>query len=380
MTELANPLKNLLGLDKSQLESFFAELGEKPFRAQQLLRWIHQRGVVDFDLMSDLSKSLREKLKQTCFIKPLETLGKSLSSDGTCKWLFALPEGGAIETVYIPERNRATLCISSQVGCSLNCRFCYTATQGFQRDLTSHEIIGQIWTVYHELLATNQLIDGVRPITNIVLMGMGEPLMNRSQVFPALKIMRDDLAYGFSKWRVTVSTSGVVPGIDALEDMDVALALSLHAPTDALRSDIVPLNKKYPIQEVLDACNRYVERDPRRKITMEYVMLDGVNDQPEHAKALCRILSQVPCKINLIPFNPFPGNHYTCSPMHRIEAFKKQLQNAGFVATIRKTRGQDIVAACGQLAGQVKDRTKRQSKWKSNLSQESMIPLMTQYS
>ena len=380
MQELDKPLKNLLGLDTSQLETFFAELGEKPFRAKQVLRWIHQRGVTDFDLMSDLSKSLRETLKANCCVKPLDILGKSLSSDGTCKWLFALPEGGAIETVFIPERNRATLCISSQVGCSLNCRFCYTATQGCQRDLTSHEIIGQIWTVYHELLQNEQLIDGVRPITNIVLMGMGEPLMNRSQVFPALKIMRDDLAYGFSKWRVTVSTSGVVPGIDALEDLDVALALSLHAPNDALRSEIVPLNKKYPIQEVLDACNRYVDRDPRRMITMEYVMLDGVNDKIEHAKELCRVLSKVPCKINLIPFNPFPGNHYKCSPMSRIEDFKEQLRKGGFITTIRKTRGQDIVAACGQLAGQVKDRTKRQSKWKSALPKDTIIPVMTNYS
>ncbi len=369
--------KNLLGLSLDQMKAFLTDLGEKPFRAKQILQWIHQEGVSDFDLMTNLSKPLRAKLKANCCVEALKLQMKSESSDGTVKYLFELPEGGAVETVYIPERTRATLCISSQVGCSLNCKFCYTATQGFQRDLSAAEIIGQLWAVHHDMIKANQLIDGVRPITNVVMMGMGEPLMNQAQVFPALSLMRDDLAYGLSKWRVTVSTSGVVPGIDALESLDVALALSLHAPNDELRSQIVPLNKKYNLEKVLGACRRYVQRDKRRKVTMEYVMLDGVNDSLEHARQLAKLLRSVPCKINLIPFNPFPGNHYQCTPMKRIEAFSQALQDAGYITTIRKTRGQDILGACGQLAGEVKDRTKRQAKHLASLGQKPIPQTLT---
>ncbi len=364
--------QNLLGLDREQLEAFFLSIGEKPFRARQVLQWCHTRGITDFDQMTDLSKSLREALNTFSEIKPLETLSESQSTDGTIKWLFALPEGGAVETVWIPEKERATLCISSQVGCSLNCKFCYTATQGFQRDLSSHEIISQLFTVFHTLKARNVLVDGVRPVTNIVMMGMGEPLMNIPNVFPSMKLMLDDLAYGLSKWRVTISTSGVVPGIDALGGLDIGLALSIHAPNDAIRSQIVPLNKKYPLKEVLAACQRYCDRDKRRKVTMEYVMLDGVNDQPEHARELARLLSHVPCKVNLIPFNPFPGTKYVCSSLKTMETFQTILKNSGFVATIRKTRGQDTMAACGQLAGEVKDRTKRQSRWKSSMENQAI--------
>lgn len=364
MNSVQEPVKqNILGLDRSQLEAFFQSIGEKPFRARQVLQWCHGRGVTDFEMMTDLSKSLRETLADFCVIQPLKVLKENQSSDGTIKWLFELPEGGAVETVWIPERDRATVCISSQVGCSLNCRFCFTATQGFQRDLSSHEIISQLFTVVHTLKVRGVAVDGVRPVTNVVMMGMGEPLLNIDNVFPALRLMLDDLAYGLSKWRVTVSTSGVVPGIDKLEGLDVALALSIHAPNDDLRSQIVPLNKKYPLKEVLDACKRYCARDKRRKVTMEYVMLKGVNDQPEHAKQLAKVLANVPSKVNLIPFNPFPGTDYECSSWEVIEQFQAILKKAGMVTMVRKTRGQDTMAACGQLAGQVVDRTKRQTKW-----------------
>lgn len=357
---------NLLGLDKKGLVKFLATIGEKSFRADQILKWIHAEGVADFELMTNLSKTLRRTLSEKCIIQAAEVLSEHRASDGTRKWLFNVKGGSAIETVYIPEPERATLCISSQVGCALNCRFCHTAQQGFQRNLTSAEIIGQLWYVVKTLTQEGTLKGIDRAITNVVFMGMGEPLLNFDNVVIAINIMLDDLAYGLSKRRVTVSTSGVVPAIDQLARVsDVALAVSLHAPNDELRTQIVPLNKKYPIDQLLAACNRYLgEENKRRRITMEYVMLAGVNDQPEHAHQLVKILRKVPSKVNLIPFNPFVGTHYERSSDKAIHQFQNILMAAGIVATIRKTRGDDIDAACGQLAGQVNDRTQRSQKFK----------------
>jgi len=345
-------------------------MGEKSFRAQQVLQWIHASGLDDFDAMTNLSKGCREKLKATCEIRALPVISEKIASDGTRKWLFDVGENNAIETVYIPEPKRATLCISSQVGCILNCRFCHTAQQGFQRNLTASEIIGQVWHVARQLRAEGVFVSEARTISNVVFMGMGEPLLNLDNVLSAIHIMLDDLAYGLSKRRVTVSTSGVVPGIDRLaQHSDVALALSLHAPNDPLRTQIVPLNKKYPIAEVLDACKRYLGEHSRRRITMEYVMLAGVNDQPHHARELVKILKDVPCKVNLIPFNPFVGTDYTRSSLETIEDFQEIVIEGGIVATIRKTRGDKIDAACGQLAGQVKDRTQRNEKFRARLKE-----------
>lgn len=338
---------NLLGLSRMQLERFFADLGEKPFRARQIVQWIHRRGVTAFDAMTDLSAGLRRRLSEIATIEAPPVLSEHHSSDGTVKWVVGAGRG-AVETVYIPEPGRGTLCISSQVGCMLNCTFCSTAMQGFTRNLQAWEIIGQVW------LAARRL--GEQRITNVVLMGMGEPLLNLDQVRPALELMRDDLAYGLAARRVTVSTAGVVPGIDALADgPPIALAVSLHAPNDELRSRLVPLNRKYPIAELLAACKRYLgsAKRPKQSITFEYTMIDGVNDSPALARELRRVLAHVPSKINLIPFNPFPGTPFRCSPPDRIERFQQLLREGGLIATVRKTRGDDIDAACGQLVGKV---------------------------
>ena len=354
---------NLLDFDLEGLAAFCEHLGEKRFRATQLFRWIHQRGAREFDQMSDLAKSLREKLKTSARIEGLSVLTQHESADGTIKWLFDVGNGDAVEAVFIPEDDRGTLCISSQAGCAVGCRFCSTGHQGFSRNLTTGEILAQLWFAEHFLrghLKTN----GERVISNVVMMGMGEPLQNYSALVPALRVMLDDHGYGLSRRRVTVSTSGVVPMIDRLgQDCPVALAVSLHAPNDELRDNLVPLNRKYPLAELLDACNRYLAHAPRDFITFEYCMLDGVNDQPEHARQLVELVRHhagagVSCKLNLIPFNPFPQSGLTRSPHKQVLAFAKILSDAGIVTTVRKTRGDDIDAACGQLAGDVKDRTR----------------------
>lgn len=353
---------NLLGLDLKGLEAFFIELGEKAFRARQLLQWIHQYRVTDFAEMTNLSKTLRQKLQDSAEIKPPELLQEHISKDGTRKWIIKLSCGNSIETVYIPEEGRGTLCVSSQVGCALACTFCSTAQQGFNRNLDASEIIGQLWLA-NEALGKDP--KGNRVVTNVVMMGMGEPLANYNNVISAMNLMRDDHAYGISWRRLTLSTSGMVPMIDKLrEDCHVSLAISLHAANDKLRSEIIPLNEKYPISELLAACKRYVEGHQRRHITVEYVLLAGINDSAQDAKDLIRILKGLPTKINLIPFNPFPGTSYRCSSRNVAMRFKQQLIDAGLVATIRKTRGDDIVAACGQLAGEVQDKTRRTQRLK----------------
>jgi 23S rRNA (adenine2503-C2)-methyltransferase len=357
---------NLLDFDLEGLASFCESLGEKRFRATQLFRWIHQRGASDFDQMSDLAKTLRAKLQTAARIQGLSVLTQQESADGTIKWLFDVGQGNAVESVFIPEDDRGTLCVSSQAGCAVGCRFCSTGHQGFARNLTPGEIVAQLWFAEHFLrrhLGTTE-----RVISNVVMMGMGEPLQNYHALVPALRTMLDDHGYGLSRRRVTVSTSGVVPMMDRLaEDCPVALAVSLHAPTDALRDPLVPLNRKYPLAELLDACLRYLPRAPRDFITFEYCMLDGVNDQPEHARALIGLVQRhagrgVPCKFNLIPFNPFPASGLQRSPQARVQAFAKLLNDAGLVTTVRKTRGDDIDAACGQLAGDVQDRTRVESR------------------
>ena len=352
---------NLLDFDLEGLTAFCEQLGEKRFRAVQLFRWIHQKGASRFDEMSDLAKSLREKLPSVCTITGLQVLSRQDSSDGTIKWLFDVGGGNAVETVFIPEDDRGTLCISSQAGCAVGCRFCSTGHQGFSRNLTTGEIVAQLW--HAEFFLRQHLKTTERVISNVVMMGMGEPLQNYSALVPALRVMLDDHGYGLSRRRVTVSTSGVVPMIDRLAgDVPVALAVSLHAPNDALRDSLVPLNRKYPLAELLDACLRYLPAAPRDFITFEYCMLDGVNDQPEHAAQLLALLKGhggkgVPCKINLIPFNPFPDSGLKCSPRPVVQAFGQILIAGGVVTTVRKTRGDDIDAACGQLAGDVMDRT-----------------------
>ena len=365
---------NLLEYDLSGLAAFCEGLGEKPFRAKQLFRWIHQNGETDFAQMSDLAKSFREKLKTAACVQPLRVNTQQESADGTIKWLFDVGSGDAVETVFIPEGDRGTLCISSQAGCAVGCRFCSTGHQGFSRNLTAGEIVAQLWFAEHYLREHLKKKPGTseRVISNVVMMGMGEPLQNYSALVPALRVMLDDHAYGLSRRRVTVSTSGVVPMIDRLAlDCPVALAVSLHAPNDALRSELVPLNKKYPISELLDACNRYLAHAPRDFITFEYCMLDGVNDQPAHAHELVELFSLhangpanmhakggVWGKFNLIPFNPFPASGLLRSKPAAVSAFARILNDAGIVTTVRKTRGDDIDAACGQLAGDVKDRTR----------------------
>jgi 23S rRNA (adenine2503-C2)-methyltransferase len=357
---------NLLDFDPQGLRGFFESIDEKPFRAVQLMKWIHQQGVADFDVMTNLSKGLRNRLAELTEIRPPRVVHSQVSRDGTRKWLLSVESPGApangIEMVFIPEDHRGTLCISSQVGCSLDCSFCATARQGFNRNLSTAEIIGQVWLA-RRLLAEA----GLEPssITNIVLIGMGEPLLNFNNVVPALRLMLDDNAYGLSKRRVTLSTAGVVPVIDKLrQESDVSLAISLHAPNDELRDQLVPLNKKFPLAELLDACRRYLEgSQARRRITFEYVMLKEVNDRPEHARQLARILQGIPSKINLIPFNPFRDAGYLRSSDADIERFGEILLQQGYVATIRKTRGEDIDAACGQLVGQVQDRSRRHLKF-----------------
>src|SRR5436190_5288996 len=349
---------NLLDFDLEGLAAFVESLGEKRFRATQLFRWIHQRGAKDFAEMTDLAKSLREKLKTTAHIEGLAVISQHESADGTIKWLFDVGAGDAVEAVFIPEDDRGTLCVSSQAGCAVGCRFCSTGHQGFSRNLTAGEIVAQLWFAEHFL--RKHLQRDERVISNVVMMGMGEPLQNYAALVPALRTMLDDNAYGLSRRRVTVSTSGVVPMIDRLGgDCPVALAVSLHAPNDALRDDLVPLNRKYPIAELLEACKRYLDKAPRDFITFEYCMLDGVNDTPELAQQLVELVRDtVSCKFNLIPFNPFPESALKRSPRNRVTAFAHVLQDAGVVTTVRKTRGDDIDAACGQLAGEVQDRTR----------------------
>ena len=363
MTLSALPQKiNLLGLDRKAMETFFLNLGEKSFRAEQVLKWIHFNGAQNFDVMSNLSKSLRETLKEKAEIVLPKIIHEKKAADETYKWLLQLQDGNCIETVFIPEKTRGTLCISSQVGCILNCDFCSTGKQGFNRNLTTAEIISQLWVAVRKLSKTNGIHD--HSITNVVMMGMGEPLLNFDQVLPALHLMLDDFAYGLSKRRVTVSTAGVVPAIYQLRDAsDVALAVSLHAPNDALRNELVPLNKKYPLQELMTACKTYFKEDKRRSITMEYVMLAGVNDKEIHAQELIQLLQGVRAKINLIPFNPFPHTPYQRSDTQTIMRFRDILMKAGLNTTIRKTRGDDIDAACGQLIGEVKDRTSRKARY-----------------
>jgi len=351
---------NLLDFDQEKLAAYFAESGEKPFRAKQLLRWMHQFGESDFSRMSDLSKALREKLGGLAVIEPPRLIQEQISDDGTRKWLLDVGAGQGVETVFIPDGDRGTLCVSSQVGCALECSFCSTGRQGFNRNLSVSEIIGQLWWANKALGCTPR---NERVIGNVVLMGMGEPLLNFDNTVTALHLMLDDNAYGLSRRRVTVSTSGIVPAMDRLrEACPVSLAVSLHAPNDALRNVLVPINKKYPLSELMAACRRYVVDAPRDYITFEYVMLDGVNDSPAHARELVALTRDVPCKFNLIPFNPFPDSEYRRSPAEVIRRFGSILIDAGRVVTTRKTRGDDIDAACGQLAGKVQDKTRRTMK------------------
>ena len=351
---------NLLGLNREALTQFLEELGEKPFRARQLMKWIHQFGESDFNQMTDIAKSFREKLASIATVQVPRLLSEQVSQDGTRKWLLELSPGNAIETVFIPEDERGTLCISSQVGCALACTFCSTGRQGFNRNLTIAEIIGQVWWANRAL---GHEAKGERVISNVVLMGMGEPLLNYDAVVNALDILLDDHGYGLSRRRVTVSTSGVLPALDRLrERAPVALAVSLHAPTDALRDRLVPINQKYPLKELMAACNRYLEVAPRDFVTFEYVMLEGVNDSEAQARQLIECVNGVSCKFNLIPFNQFPDSGYRTSRPESVRRFRDILMQAGFVVTVRKTRGEDIDAACGQLAGQVVDRSQRQAK------------------
>ncbi|MEZ5652306.1 MAG: 23S rRNA (adenine(2503)-C(2))-methyltransferase RlmN [Burkholderiaceae bacterium] len=352
--------QDLLGLPADELSASLVEAGEKPFRARQIMRWVHQRGVADFEAMTDLAKASRASLAERYSIVPPVVIRDDTAADGTRKWLFDVGAGDAVEAVFIPERTRGTLCISSQAGCAVNCRFCSTGKQGFSRNLTTAEIVGQLWIAMSRL-------DGFRvggsteqrAITNVVFMGMGEPLQNYAQTLRALSLLLSDDAYGLSRRRVTVSTSGVVPMMDRLrDDCPVALAVSLHAPTDALRDRLVPLNRKYPLAELMAACRRYLVRAPRDFITFEYVMIDGVNDEPAHARALLALVADLPCKFNLIPFNPFPGSGLERSSAERVQRFAQVLSSSGIVTTVRRTRGDDIDAACGQLAGEVQDRTR----------------------
>lgn len=362
---MATPDKiNLLGLDRKAMETLFVEWGHKSFHARQVLKWIHKHGITDFAEMTDLSKSLRTQLSSVSEVRAPEIIVEQPSSDGTRKWVLELVCGNRVESVLIPDGDRTTLCISTQIGCSLDCSFCSTAQQGFNRNLSVAEIIGQVWVaVFYGKLRTKN--SGKSPydrtLTNVVLMGMGEPLANFDAVISAMDIMQDDLAYGLSKMRVTVSTSGIVPAIYELKKIsDVSLAVSLHAATDELRNELVPINNRYPLAELIPACKAYVKDEKRRKITFEYVMLDGVNDTMKDAKALIRLLESVPAKMNLIPFNPFPGTQYRASPPERVEAFRQRLKASGLVSMTRKTRGDDIDAACGQLVGKVKDRSRRE--------------------
>lgn len=355
---------NLLNLDRSDLEAFFSELGEKPFRAGQVMKWIHQQGVMDFAAMTNLSKVLRQRLQESAYVSLPPVRLRQTSHDGTQKWLLQLDDGNCIEMVFIPELERSTLCVSSQVGCALGCRFCATAQQGFNRNLSVAEIIAQVWLIEHSLRAEGYVSqEHGRVITNVVMMGMGEPLANFNNVVKAIRLMMDDFSYGLSWRRITLSTAGIVPALARLQaQCPVNLAISLHAPTDNLREQLVPLNQKYPLTELIAACRDYVKADPRCRITFEYVMLKDINDHPQQAKALIKLLNPLPAKINLIPFNPFPDTDYQCSLPNRIEAFRDILIQARFVTVTRKTRGDDIDAACGQLAGKVLEKRRPQLK------------------
>lgn len=358
-------MPNLLDYDADDLAKYFLDIGEKPFRASQILQWVHKLGVTDFDAMTNLSKTLRSTLSTTTTIEAPAILQTKTSRDGTVKWLLKVDEKNSVETVFIPEDNRGTLCVSSQVGCPLDCRFCATAQQGFNRNLSTAEIIGQVWLAAREL---GHHPEHNRVITNVVMMGMGEPLLNFDNVVSAMRLMLDDFAYGLARKRVTLSTAGHVPGIDKLrETCAVSLAVSLHAPNDELRDRIVPINKKYPIEELLAACKRYVVNNPHDMITFEYVMLKNINDSQNHAKQLITILNGLPAKVNLIPFNPFPGAQFECSEIGTINNFRERLQKAGIVTVTRKTRGDDIAAACGQLVGEFQA--------KSNRKQQIRIPV-----
>ena len=353
---------NLLGLDRAGLEMFFESIGEKKFRATQVMKWIHQLGVTDFQQMNNLSKELRNRLAETSCVQNLQVSKDQISKDGTRKWLLQLQDGNHIETVFIPEDDRGTLCVSSQVGCALDCSFCSTGRQGFNRNLTAAEIISQVW------LASQLLEEEKKPgrkITNVVMMGMGEPLLNIDNTIIAVRIMMDDFAYGLSKRRVTVSTAGVVPAMDRLGDtLDMRLAVSLHATNDELRNELVPVNKKYPLKELMAACRRFIDKqNTRSRITFEYVMLDGINDQPEHARELIRLLKGIPTLMNLIPFNPFEGSGYSTSSKKAITRFREILHASGMTTVVRKTRGDDIDAACGQLAGKIEDKSRRHRRF-----------------
>ena len=357
---------NLLGMTRAQLESFFLELGDKKFRAQQVMKWMHHQGVRDIEQMTNLGKALRERLSEIAEVRPPEIAEQHDSADGTRKWLIRVEGGGLVESVLIPEGDRATLCVSSQVGCSLDCKFCSTGKQGFQRDLTAAEIIGQVWLAIDSY---NAFQSGKgRVVTNVVMMGMGEPLLNFDNVIAAMGLMTDDLGYGISKRKVTLSTSGVVPALDRLAEFtDVSLAVSLHAPNDELRNQIVPINRKYPIRRLLDSAKAYLDAqtDTKRVVTIEYTMLAGVNDQPEHARELRDLLRDYPCKINLIPFNDFPNSGFKRPSGNAVSRFWKILVDAGFIVTVRTTRGDDIDAACGQLVGDVVDKTRRAERYRN---------------
>ena len=379
MDAVTTPKTNVFGFDRAELRAFFAQLGEKPYRADQVMKWVYHRHVTDFAQMSDVGKALREKLQAVAEIVPPNVLFEKQSADGTHKWLLGMDGANAIETVFIPETSRGTLCVSSQVGCGLNCQFCSTATQGFNRNLSTAEIIGQVWVAARHL---GNVPAQIRRLTNVVMMGMGEPLANFDNVVRAMSIMRDDLGYGLASKRVTLSTAGMVPMIDRLStESDVSLAVSLHAAQDELRSQLVPLNKKYPVEQLMAACARYLKASPKRdSITFEYTLMKGVNDQPEHARSLARLMRQFgnqmqsreAGKVNLIPFNPFPGTRYERSEDAQIRAFQKILLDAQVLTMVRRTRGDDIDAACGQLKGQVMDRTRRQAEFNRQLREQGL--------
>ena len=362
-------LTNLLGLSRQQMEAFLSEQGEKPFRAIQLLKWIHQFGVTDFDEMTNISKDLRARLKETAEVRPPRVKQRFDAADGCFKWVVEVESGSSVETVFIPEAGRGTLCISSQAGCSLDCAFCATGKQGFNSDLTTAEIIGQLWLAKRELDAFGT--KKPRRVTNVVMMGTGEPLLNFDNVLNAISLMMEDNCYGLSKRRVTISTSGVVPALDRLREYtDASLAISLHAPNDELRSQIVPINRKYPIKELLRSTNAYLEALPDSRVaTIEYILIAGVNDHRQHARELAELLRDTPCKINLIPFNPFTGSEFRRSSSSAVSTFQKILRDAGYTTTIRTTRGDDIGAACGQLIGQVDDQTRRSARYLAKMQQ-----------
>ena len=368
---------NLLGLSASRIGDFLESLGEKRFRGTQILKWIHQQGVTDINEMTNISKGLRTSLSEVAEVVLPEVVSVQDSVDGTRKWLIRMDGGSCIEMVYIPERDRGTLCVSSQIGCALDCSFCATGKQGFNRDLTAGEIIGQLWIAAESFDQFDPKTK--RRVTNVVMMGMGEPLMNFDNVVNAMNLMLDDNAYGLSKRRVTLSTAGMVPEVDKLGDVsDVSLAISLHAPNDELRNELVPINRKYPLQTFVDSAKRYLDKMPdnRRKITVEYTLMDRVNDRDEHAKQLSALLRDLPCKINLIPFNPFPGSGYKTVTKVALGRFRDILHNDGYTVTVRTTRGDDIAAACGQLAGEVNDRTKRQERYKKRLDEEQVVKII----